>query len=66
MTITYQEIAEMIDQSKQNIAQLKAKQPKKLELYKLGALCKKYDITEDDLVRILDIKNKEKNTISHT
>lgn len=66
MNIMYKEIAEMLDQSEQNIKQLKGKHPQKLELYKLGALCKKYDIREDDLVRILDIKNKEKNTISHT
>lgn len=56
----YKEIAEMLDQSEQNIKQLKQKHPQKLELYKLGALCKKYGITEDDLVKILDIKNKEK------
>ena len=60
MNITYKEIAEILEQSEQNIKQLKAKQPKKLELYKLGALCKKYEINEDDLVRILNIKNKEK------
>lgn len=60
----YKEIAEMLDQSEQNIKQLKTKHPQKLELYKLGALCKKYNITEDDLVRILDIKNKEQNNIS--
>lgn len=58
MKITYQEIADLIKQSKQNIAQLKQKQPEKLELYILGGLCKKYNITQDDLVKLLDLKNK--------
>lgn len=58
MKITYKEIAELINQTEQNIKQLKNKQPEKLELYKLGALCKKYDINENDLVKLLDIKNK--------
>lgn len=63
MTIIYREIADFLKQSEQTIKQLKKLHPEKLELYKLGALCKKYGITEDDLVKILDIKNKSKDII---
>lgn len=34
--ITYKMIANFLEQSEQNIKQLKKKQPKKLELYKYG------------------------------
>ena len=59
LKIIYKEIAEYTDKTEQGIKQMKTNNPKQLEILKLGAICKKYNISLNDLEKI--VKEKEEN-----
>lgn len=59
MKITYIEIAEYINRTKGNLDYMKKNNPEQLELLKFGAICKKYNISLNDLEKI--IKEKLEN-----
>lgn len=56
MKIIYKEIAEYTNKTEQGIKQMKTNNPKQLELLKIGALCKKYNISLKDLEAITKLK----------
>ncbi len=63
ITITYLEIAELIGRTEANIKYMKKHNPEQLEIIKIGALCKKYNICIDDLKSLNEIKEKLKDRI---
>ncbi len=64
MKINYNEIAELIGRTEANIKYMKKHNPKQLEVLKIGGLCKKYDINETHLLKILNERNeKEKGKL---
>ena len=56
MKIIYKEIAEYTNKTEQGIKQMKTNNPEQLELLKIGALCKKYNISLKDLEAIIKLK----------
>ena len=56
MKIIYKEIAEYTNKTEQGIKQMKTNNPEQLELLKVGALCKKYNISLKDLEAIIKLK----------
>ena len=56
MKITYKEIGEYTNKSEQGIKQMKKNNPQQLELLKIGALCKKYNIDLKDIEKIKESK----------
>lgn len=56
MKIIYKEIAEYTNKTEQGIKQMKTNNPEQLELLKVGALCKKYNISLKDLEAIVKLK----------
>jgi hypothetical protein len=60
MKITYIEIANMINRTKGNMDYMKIHNPEQLELLKVGAICQKYNITLNDLEKVIEEK-KESN-----
>lgn len=60
MKIIYKEIAEYTNKTEQGIKQMKNNNPEQLELLKIGALCKKYNINIDDLKILIEMKEKLK------
>lgn len=56
MQITYNEIAELIGRTEANMKYMKKHNPEQLELLKVGALCKKYNISLKDLEAIIKLK----------
>lgn len=63
MQITYNEIAEIIGRTEANIKYMKKNNPNQLEIIKIGALCKKYNILTDDLKLLCEMKEKLKEGI---
>jgi predicted transcriptional regulator len=63
MQITYNEIAELIGRTEANIKYMKKNNPNQLEILKLGALCKKFNICTDDLKSLNEMKEKLKEGI---
>ncbi len=61
MKIIYKEIAEYTNKTEQGIKQMKTNNPKQLELLKVGALCKKYDISLNDIEAIIKLKENINN-----
>lgn len=59
MKITYIEIAEMINRTKGNMDYMKKNNPEQLEVLKIGALCKKFNITIEELEKIVNSRTKE-------
>ena len=59
MKITNTEIAEFIERTEANIKYMKKHNPQQLEIIKMGAICKKYNISLNDLEKI--VKEKEEN-----
>ena len=53
MKITYRELAEMTNKTKDAYYKMEKNNPEQLELIKMGALCKKYDISIDTLKLIV-------------
>lgn len=60
MIITYKEIAYYTNKVESTIKQMKKNNPQQLELLKMGALCKKYNINIDDLKALNEMKEKLK------
>lgn len=60
MQITYNEIAELIGRTEANMKYMKKNNPQQLEILKMGALCKKYNINIDDLKALNEMKQKIK------
>lgn len=58
MKIIYNEIAELIERTEANIKYMKKNNPKQFEIIKLGSLCKKYNINENDLKSLVELKSK--------
>ena len=56
MNITYKEIGEYSNKVESTIKQMKKNNPEQLELLKMGALCKKYNISLKDLEAIIKLK----------
>lgn len=56
MNITYKEIGEYSNKVESTIKQMKKNNPEQLELLKVGALCKKYNISLKDLEAIIKLK----------
>ena len=56
MKIIYKEIAEYTNKTEQGIKQMKTNNPEQLELLKIGALCKKYNISLKELEAIIKLK----------
>lgn len=56
MNITYKEIGEYSNKVESTIKQMKKNNPEQLELLKVGALCKKYNISLKDLEAIIRLK----------
>ncbi len=57
LKITYEEIGNMINRKETGMKAMKQKNPEQLEITKIGALCKKYNITIEDLTEL--IKKRE-------
>ena len=49
MTITDEQLAQILEKSTEEIATLKNENPKKYELLLCGALCYQLELTEEDL-----------------
>lgn len=62
MDITYKEIANYTNKVESTMKQMKKNNPEQLELLKIGAICKKYNINMQDLNAINEMK---KNIISN-
>ena len=60
MKIIYKEIAEYTNKTEQGIKQMKTNNPEQLELLKIGALCKKYNISLKELEAIIKLKENIK------
>lgn len=60
MKIIYKEIAEYTNKTEQGIKQMKTNNPKQLELLKIGAICKKYNIELKDLKALIQMKEEIK------
>jgi hypothetical protein len=58
MKVIYKEIAAYINKTEENIKYLKKTNPQLVEILKLGSFCKKYNISVEDLKKII-IKNKK-------
>lgn len=59
MKINYKEIAEIIGRSEANIKYMKKHNNEQLEVIKVGCLCKKYNITLNDLEKLVTEKDKK-------
>ena len=57
--IIYKEIAEMTKKSEGGIKQMAKNNPAQLELLKIGALCKKFDMDFDDVVSCIKLLKKD-------
>uniref|UniRef100_UPI004048968A helix-turn-helix domain-containing protein n=1 Tax=Aliarcobacter sp. TaxID=2321116 RepID=UPI004048968A len=64
MNINYKEIAELINRSEAGIKSMKKNNPEQLEITKLGAICKKYNISLNDLKKIFKEKEEKKREIN--
>lgn len=60
MNITYKEIGEYINKVESTMKQMKKNNPKQLELLKIGAICKKYNIELKDLKALIQMKEEIK------
>lgn len=56
MNITYKEIADYTNKVESTMKQMKKNNPEQLELLKIGAICKKYNIDLQDLKALNDMK----------
>lgn len=56
MNITYKEIADYTNKVESTMKQMKKNNPEQLELLKFGAICKKYNISLNDLEKIIKEK----------
>lgn len=57
MKVTYKEIGELCNKKEPTLKSMSKNNPEQLELLKLGAICKKYNITFDDLEYLMKLKN---------
>ncbi len=60
MKVTYEEIANFIGRTEANIKYMKKNNPEQLELLKIGAICKKYNIELKDLKALIQMKEEIK------
>lgn len=56
MNITYKEIADYTNKVESTMKQMKKNNPEQLELLRIGAICKKYNIDIKDLKALYDMK----------
>jgi DNA-binding Xre family transcriptional regulator len=61
MKINYKEIGIYTNKSEQGVKMMKTNNPEQLEIIKIGALCKKYEISIEDLQRIVESKQTDKS-----
>ena len=59
-TITYKEIGSMINKAEPTIKSMAKANAPQLDLLKIGALCKKYDVTLNDIEAIIEFKKRLK------
>lgn len=57
-TITYKEIGSMINKAEPTIKSMAKANAPMLDLIKIGALCKKYDVTLADIEAIIEFKKR--------
>jgi hypothetical protein len=60
MKIIYKEIAELTGKTEAGIKKMKINNPEQLEILKMGALCKKYNISLNDLEKVVKEKEETK------
>lgn len=60
MKITYKEIGEYCNKVEATLKSMAKNNPQQLELLRIGALCKKYNINTDDLEYIVKLKEELK------
>lgn len=60
-SISTKEIADMIGKTPQTLNHMKHKTPIQYEITVLGALCKKFDIREDELLLLFKMKAELKS-----
>ena len=58
--VTSRVIARLIGVAEASVSYSKKHRPKIYELYRLGALCKVHRLTEEELKRLIDLKEKIK------
>jgi len=62
MNVTYKEIAEFINKKEPTIKSMHKNNPQQLELLKIGALCKKYNISTEDITSLIELKERLTST----
>lgn len=58
MTITYKEIGALINKQEPTLKSMAKANAPQLELLKIGALCKKYNVTIEDIEAIIEFKKR--------
>lgn len=58
LTITYKEIGALTNKTEQTIKQMKSLNPQQHEITKLGAFCKKYELSYFDLELLVNLKKE--------
>ncbi len=56
MNITYKEIGEFCNKKEPTIKSMSKNNPQQLELLKIGAMCKKYNISINEIKLIYELK----------
>lgn len=62
MKITYKEIAELTNKTEAGIKKMKTNNNEQLEIIKIGSLCKKYEITTEELENIVKSREEKLET----
>jgi hypothetical protein len=58
LTITYKEIGNLTNKTEQAIKQMKSQNPEQHEVMKIGAFCKKYELSYFDLELLVNFKKE--------
>jgi DNA-binding transcriptional MerR regulator len=58
MNVTYNEIGLQVHKAEATIKSMAKNNPEQLELLKIGAICKKYGITLDDIKYLIELKER--------
>ena len=58
MNVTYKEIGNFVNKKEPTLKSMHKNNPQQLEILKLGALCKKYNISIEDIKLLIELKNK--------
>ena len=58
MNVTYKEIGNFVNKKEPTLKSMHKNNPQQLEILKIGALCKKYNISIEDIKLLIELKNK--------